>query len=82
MRRRARARAVEAPDAEQSHGALDLALEDLDGPVDAGAAAGHQAVEVGAADQGEPGAVRDRGDDILAGHDPGVQVHLEIGAHL
>ena len=65
-------------DAEQLHGPLDLAAEDLDGAVDALAAAGHQAVEVGAADQREAGAVRDRGDDVLAGHDPGVEVHLEV----
>ena len=57
-------------------------LEDLDGPVDAVAAAGHQAVEVGPADQREVGAVGDRGDDVLAGHDPGVEVHLEVAADL
>ena len=68
---------VEGGDAEESHGALDLAAEDLDGAVHALAAAGHQAVEVGAADEGEVGAVGDRGDDVLAGADAGVQVRVE-----
>ena len=55
-------------------------LEDLDGAVDAVPAPGHQPVQVGAADQREVRAVGERGDDVLAGHDPGVEVDLEVAA--
>src|SRR3954447_24940105 len=65
---------VEPAHAEQPHRALDLPAQDLNGAVDAFASAGHQAVEVGATDQGEPGSVRDRRDDVLAGHDAGVEM--------
>ena len=44
--------------------------------------AGHQAVEVRAADQGEPRAECDRGDDVGAGHDAGVEVDLDVPADL
>ena len=47
---------------------------------DALPAAGHQAVEIGAPDQGEPRAERDGGDDVGPGHDPGVQHDLGVGA--
>ena len=47
---------VDGGDAEQGHGAADLGFEDLGGPVDAGLAAGHQAVQIGAADQRVVGA--------------------------
>src|SRR6476469_7055827 len=46
---------VEGVGAEELHGADDLVGEDRDGAVDPGAAAGHEAVEVGAADQGALG---------------------------
>src|SRR5690348_4858317 len=50
---------VEGVRAEQLHGADDLVGEDRDGPVDAGPPAGHEAVQVGAADEGEPRAEGD-----------------------
>src|SRR5699024_6484886 len=44
--------------------------------------AGHEAVEVGAADEGEAGAEGDRGDDVGPVHDAGVQGDLGVGAYL
>ena len=67
-------RAPRCPGAEEAHRAGDLGGEDLDRAVDSCASAGHQAVEVRAADQGESGAERDRGDDVGAVHDAGVEV--------
>src|SRR5262245_43895986 len=76
----ARLQLSDGTDAEQAHGALDLVGQDVDGPVDAATAAGHQAVQVGPSDQGEAGAEGERGDDVGAVHDAGVQVHLEVAA--
>ena len=50
--------------------------QDLDRPVDAGLAAGHQPVQVGPADQREPRAERHRGHNVRAGHDARVQQNL------
>src|SRR3954468_16945750 len=36
----------------------------------------HESVQVGAADQRESGPQRDRGDDVRAGHDAGVDMDL------
>ena len=47
-----------------------------------GAAAGHQPVEVGAADERELRAEGDRGDDVGAVHDAGVDHHLDVLADL
>ena len=60
-------------DAQQGHGAEHVLFQDLDGPVHAGPSAGHQPVEVGAADQREVGAQGQGGDDVRAAHDAGVQ---------
>src|SRR5258708_13065043 len=67
----------DAGDLEQLHGADDLVAQDLDGPVDAGPAARHQAVQVGAADQGELGAERARGHAVAPVHHAGVHRALE-----
>lgn len=67
--------------AQQFHRADDLVGEDVDGAVDAFTSSGHQAVEVGAADQGELGAQGDGGDDVGAVHDPGVDNHFHVLAH-
>src|SRR5262249_62107107 len=65
---------------EQFHRADDLVAEDVDGAVDAGPAAGHEAVEVGAADEGEARAEGDRRDDVGAVHDAGVDRDLRAAA--
>src|SRR5689334_926152 len=65
---------------EQLHCADDLVAEDVDRAVDAGAAAGHEAVEVGAADEGEARAEGDRRDDVGAVHDAGVDGDLGAAA--
>src|SRR5699024_2205944 len=52
--------------------------QDLDGAVDALPAACHQAVEVGAADQGEPGPEGDGRHDVGAVHDAGVDADLGV----
>jgi hypothetical protein len=72
----------QARHAEQSHGAFHLIGQDLDGAVDTGLAAGHQPVQVGATDQREPCAHRDRRDHVGTGHDPGVEHDLDVAAHL
>src|SRR5690625_5436161 len=64
--------------AQQLHGAHDLGGQDLDGAVDALPAACHQAVEVGAADQGEPGPEGDGRHDVGAVHDAGVDADLGV----
>src|SRR3954453_4519592 len=64
-----RVQLFEGAHAEQLHRPYDLLAEDADGAVDAPPAAGHQAVQVGPADHGEPRAERDRGHDVGAGHD-------------
>src|SRR6185312_11798050 len=51
---------------QEPHRPFDVASHDGDHAVDACSAAGHEAVEVGAADHGEPGAECDRCDDIGA----------------
>src|SRR5699024_5664948 len=61
---------------EQLHGALDLAGQDLDRPVNALSATGHQAVQVGPADQCEIGTQGDRRHDVGTVHDAGVQDDL------
>src|SRR5699024_4659664 len=71
---------VDGGDLEEFHGAYDLFGEDLDGSVHAWAAAGHEAVEVGAADEGEVGAQGDGGDDVGAVHDAGVEDDLDVVA--
>ena len=71
---------LEAFHAEQLHRANDLVGKDLDGTVDARSSSGHEPVEVGAADQCEPGTEGDRCDDVGAGHDAGVDGHLDIAA--
>ena len=63
-------------DAEQREGAGDLLRQDVGGPLHAALAAGHQAVEVGAADQRRARAEGDGGDDVAAGQDAAVDVHL------
>ena len=50
--------------------------------VDAVATAGHESVQVGTTDQGEPGAEGDARDDVGPGHDPGVNVDLGVLADL
>ena len=54
----------------------------VDRLVDAAPAAGHEAVEVRAADEREARAERDRRHDVGARHDARVEVHLEVGADL
>lgn len=78
----ARLELVERGDAEQAHRAGYLLAEDLDSAVDALAPAGHEAVEVGAADEGESRLERDRGVDVGARRDFGAEVHLVVGADL
>src|SRR5665213_1411930 len=68
----------EVLDAEELHGASDLAGKNLDGAVDAFAAAGHQTVEVRTADECEFGTKSDRRDDVRAVHNAGVEVNFEI----
>ncbi len=63
---------IDGVDAEQLHGAHDLRGEDRDGMVHTCAAPGRQHVQLGAADEGELRAERDRGHDVGAGHDAGV----------
>src|SRR5699024_3483399 len=72
----------EAGGPEQLHGPLDLAGQDFDGPVHALPATGHQAVQVGPADQSEVGAHGDRCHDIGAVHDAGVEDDLRAAAEL
>src|SRR5699024_7759930 len=72
----------EAGGPEQLHGPLDLAGQDFDGPVPALPATGHQAVQVGPADQSEVGAHGDRCHDIGAVHDAGVEDDLRAAAEL
>ena len=55
---------------------IGLAPEDVEGPLDALLATGHQAVEVRAPDQAGSGAHRDGRDDVPAGHDPAVEIDL------
>src|SRR5665213_76938 len=54
--------------AKELHGPAHLTSEDLGRPVDSSFAAGHQAVEVGASNQGRAGAEGSRRDDIPARH--------------
>ena len=77
-----RAELVERRDLEQLHRALDLGAQDRDRLVDAATPAGHEAVEVRAADEREARAERDRRHDVGAGHDARVEVHLHVGADL
>src|SRR5699024_11078380 len=82
----ARFELVECGNSEQRHGAGDLGAQDLDGAVHALAAAGHEAVEVGASDEGEVGAEGDGCDDVRAVHDAGVdhdgRLGTDLAAHL
>ena len=73
---------LEAADSEQFHGAGQLAGQDFDGTADAGLATGHQPVQVGPADEGATRTESDRGDDVGAGHDAGVDEDLGVGAEL
>src|SRR5262245_24770958 len=78
----ARLQLVDGADAKQAHRAPDLVGQDADGAGDATASTGHEAVEIGPSVQSEAGAEGERGDDVGAVHDAGVQVHLEVAAHL
>jgi len=72
----------DARDFEQLHGAHDLVGENLDGAVDALASTGHEAVEVGTANERELGPERHRRYDIRTVHDAGVDHHLDVVADL
>jgi hypothetical protein len=63
---------------QQFHRADDLATQDLDRPVDARPAPRHQPVQVGASDEGEARAERQRGDHVRAVHDAGVERDLDL----
>src|SRR4051812_38113423 len=75
------AEVLDPRDSQQRHGARDLALEDRRGAVHAAFTAGHQAVQVGPADQGRAGPEGYRRDDVAAGEDAAVDVHLGAVAH-
>src|SRR5450759_2648263 len=66
---------VEGGDAEQLHGATDLARQDLNRAVDTLAPAGHEPVEVRASDESEARAHCYRCDDVSPVHDAGVEVN-------
>ena len=67
---------------QQLHGAADLLRKDLNGLSYASFAAGHEAVEVCATDEGELGAHRESCDDIGTVHDARVHSDVEVLAHL
>ena len=57
------------------------ACEDVGGPLHAALAPCHEAVEVRAADQARARTEGDRGDEVAAGQDAAVDVHLGSVAH-
>src|SRR5689334_23827102 len=75
------AEVLHAGHAQQRERAGHLGPEDVCSPLHTAFTAGHQSVEVGAADEGGAGPQGHRGDDVAAGEDAAVDVHLGTVTH-
>ena len=72
---------IDAPDAGERHGNIQLLANDFDGRCDSGLAASTEAIDVSPPDQTAPGAEGKRAHDVLAGADAAIEHHLNFRAY-